>query len=105
MWCGQAPDAVALASCCIFTGAIVAWFVAALGALAHSAGNRNRAATPDVLAIGFIAGMLIVAVHVAPPEIAALLTLVVAAHALLMAGMGALTHRKRPGLLPDWSSM
>ena len=87
MWCGQAPDAAALAACCVFTGAIVAWAVAALGALAVRAGDLTQVATQDALAIGFVACTLIVVVHTAPPAIAALLAAVIAAHALLIAGM------------------
>ena len=84
MWCGQTPDAAALAACCIFTGAIVAWAIAALAALASRAGHH---AATHVLVIGFVACTLIVVVHIAPPAIAALLTATVAAHALLIAGM------------------
>ena len=49
----------------------------------------------DVLAIGFVACTLVVVVHIAPPAIAALLAVAIAAHALLIAGMVVADAQKR----------
>lgn len=87
MWCGQAPDAAALAACCVFTGAVIAWAIAALGALVLRTGDRTAVAMQDVLVIAFVACTLIAVVHIAPPTAAALLATVIAAHALLIAAM------------------
>lgn len=95
MWCGQAPDASALAACCIFAGAVVAWAIAALGALVFRAGDRTQVAMQDVLAIAFVACTLVVAVHIAPPAIAALLATAIAIHALLIAAMLAADAQKQ----------
>lgn len=95
MWCGQAPDASALAACCIFAGAVVAWAIAALGALVFRAGDRTQVAMQDVLTIAFIAFALAVAVHTAPPAVAALLAIAIAAHALLIAAMLAADAQKQ----------
>ena len=86
MWCGQAPDPAGLAACCIFSCAIVAWAIAALGALAFSAGEHSRASIEDVLIVAFVACTLIFVLHIAPPLVAAVLAGAMAAHALLIAG-------------------
>ena len=95
MWCGQAPDAAALAACCIFTGVVVAWAIAALGALVLRVGDPTPAAMQDMLAIAFVACTLVVVVHIAPPAVAALLALTIAAHALLIAGILAADAQKQ----------
>ena len=87
MWCGPAPDPAGLATCCIFSCAIVAWGIAALGALAFWAGERGQASIEDALVIAFIACTLIFVLHIAPPLIAALVAGTMAAHALLIAGL------------------
>lgn len=87
MWCGQAPDPSGLASCCIFSCAILAWAIAALGALAYSAGERRHAPIEEALVIAFVACTLIFVLHIAPPLIAAVLAGAMAAHALLIAGL------------------
>jgi hypothetical protein len=100
VWCGQAPDPAALAPCCLFAAAIVAWAIAALGALVFAADEREQVAMEDVLVIGLIACTLIVVLHIAPPAIAALLAIAMAAHALLIAALVAADAFRHPPARP-----
>jgi hypothetical protein len=100
VWCGQAPDAAALAPCCLFAASIVAWAIAALGALVFSVDEREQVAMEDVLVIGLIACTLIVVLHIAPLAIAALLAIAMAAHALLMAALVAADALRYPPARP-----
>jgi hypothetical protein len=65
----------------------LAWAIAALGALAYSAGERRHAPIEEALVIAFVACTLIFVLHIAPPLIAAVLAGAMAAHALLIAGL------------------
>jgi hypothetical protein len=85
VWCGTPPDGALLAPCCLFACAIVAWAIAALGALLFAAQGRETVRTEDALAIGFIACVLVVALHLAPAPVSVLLAVAMAAHAALIA--------------------
>lgn len=88
MWCGAPADSGFLAPCCLFACAIVAWAIAALGALLFVADKRNDTApVEDVLIIGFIACALVVVLHLAPDGVAAALAAAMALHALLIASL------------------
>jgi hypothetical protein len=88
VWCGAPPDSTLLATCCLFGCAIVAWAVAALGALIFSAQQHRQVVdTESALAIGFIACVLVVVVHLAPDAIAAAMAAVMALHAALIAAI------------------
>jgi hypothetical protein len=88
VWCGAPPDAGFLAPCCLFGCAIVAWAVAALGALLFSAQQTREAVEPErALVIGFIACVLIFVLHLAPPVIGAALAAAMAGHAALIAAL------------------
>ncbi len=97
MWCGAPPDSSVIAPCCLFAAAIVAWAIAALGALLFAAERRNdTVATEDALVIGFIACVLVVGLHVAPDEVAMALASALALHALLIAARAIVDFARTP---------
>ena len=98
MWCGAPPpDSAFLAPCCLFACAIVAWAIAALGALLFVADQRNETApVEDVLIIGFIACVLVVVLHIAPDAVAVALAAAMALHALLIATLVLVDFAKAP---------
>jgi hypothetical protein len=87
VWFGPPPDPLLLAPCCLFAGAIIAWMIAALGALAFSANGRDPIRVEDALAVGFIACVLVIVVYIAPSGVAAILAALMAAHAAFIAIM------------------
>ena len=86
VWCGAPPDAALLAPCCVLMAAALLWACAALGALLWRAGARE----PDVdagLHVFLIAALVIAIAHSVPDFMALVITLMMAAHAALIAAM------------------
>jgi len=102
VWCGAPPDSSFLAPCCLFGYAIVAWAVTALGALIASAQQRGQVVEIEsALAIGFIACVQVVVVHLAPDAIAAAMAAVMAGHAALIAAIVVVDSMRAPAAAPQ----
>ena len=82
MWCGSLESG-AFAPCCLFALSIVCWAIAAIGARALSGDDLSRSNT--VLMIIIIAVVLISIISTADVSIAAILSAVMAVHAIVIA--------------------
>jgi hypothetical protein len=86
---------------CLFGCAIVAWAITALGALLFTAQRHGDAVdAQDVLAIGFVACVLIVVLHLTPDIVGLTLAAVMALHAVLIATIVALDYLHAPAPQP-----
>ena len=83
MWCGSSLESGAFAPCCLFALSIVCWAIAAIGARALSGDDLSRSNT--VLMIIIIAVVLISIISTADVSIAAILSAVMAVHAIVIA--------------------
>jgi hypothetical protein len=86
VWCGAPPDAALLAPCCILMAAALLWASTALSALVWRSGPSEPDAD-EALQIFVLAAMLIAIAHSVPDVMALVLTVMMAAHAVLIALM------------------